>query len=462
MKVVAMLVVLALSLPRDSAAQSMPSWTSGPDAMNSPIWIGMSLLNESRYAELEATARAYVESDRRSDDGLQAIHLLGLGVNHWVSLERDDGDTGVQRRIAEWRERHPDSALQPIVEAMYATAIAWRARGRGEGAIVTAETRRVFEERNRQAWKILAESEARSSTLPLWYAQAIQVGLNLELPDAELRRLFDDGIRKHPENHSIYASYLRSFVPAREDGWISAREFIGRHAASPNSPDSDALYARLYELLDEANARPIKFFEESRADWPRMRRGYMRLIETYPQGPVVYAQFALFACRASDAATYRRLRGQLALGVFADLAPEGISVDVCDARLKAKPGNTLPKAPPPGQWEPSTDRPLTPDLLGQNLFSQGRFSELEDLIGGYIQSDTRAADGTQALWYLTYGVDARISQLIDDDERTVVRLLSEWRAQFPQSTVRPVFESSFFRATAWRARGEDFGSTVAP
>ena len=76
--------------------------------------------------------------------------------------------------------------------------------------------------------------------------------------------------------------------------------------------------------------------EESLVDWSRMKKGFEMLVKEFPKSTVYPAAFAAYACRAGDAVTYFKVRQTVSPQAFVDEAPQGISLDVCDARFTEK------------------------------------------------------------------------------------------------------------------------------
>ena len=99
----------------------------------------------------------------------------------------------------------------------------------------------------------------------------------------------------------------------------------------------EELYARLYWAFDwYYNGQEPSLFKESGMDWRRMRTGFEQMMEKYPESHWNRATFASFACRAGDSTTYGLLRPKLQDTQFWNAAPEGMSVEVCDARFMKK------------------------------------------------------------------------------------------------------------------------------
>jgi hypothetical protein len=285
------------------------------------------------FEKIDTQVDKYVAAKARDVDGRPKLFLLELDFEEHLELPGTGTDGGTRRKLEAWRKEFPASAYRPIVEAMIASASAWRARGRGYTSTVTPEGRKLFIERTHDAWRILMDNRQTSSRIPSWYARAITIGLEAGVPTAELRELFDEGIARHPGYLPIYFSYLPSFSPRWGGSFREADKFILEQVSAPTNVDGEALYARLYWLLDQVQGQDSSLFEESSLSWPRMRKGFEELMKAYPESEWNRANFASFACRAHDATAYGLLRAKVQETQFWNAAPEGISLDVCDARF---------------------------------------------------------------------------------------------------------------------------------
>jgi hypothetical protein len=316
-----------------SVAPSLQDEDVLPAFLKEPGWRGPHYFGSGQFAKLDAVVAEFAKSGTRAEDGRFELFLLTWNLHDWLEQWDAGSDSSMAQRVQLWNKEFPNSAMQPIVEAMLMHVTAWRARGNGFSSTVTEEGWRLFKERNQRAWQILVDNKERSSSLPSWYESAIRVGSDAGLPDDALRELFDEGIRRHPGYHPIYFVYVRELAPRWGGSWAEADTFIREQTAARSNPDGDELYTRMYWSLDKVEQGSPSFFQESKVSWPRMRKGFERMMRTYPKGARNHAAFAMFACRAHDANTYGVLRPNVDPVQFEQIAPTGISLEVCDARF---------------------------------------------------------------------------------------------------------------------------------
>jgi hypothetical protein len=338
MKPVAIALILSTLLGATTAIAQPISQNSQPSEallafLKDPARLGEQHFGAGNYEALESVVADLAKSKARTEDGRYALFMLTWHLHNWFEHWGTSSDSMMAAKLKTWNKQFPDSALQPIVAAMHMHVTAWRARGNGFSSTVTEEGWRLFKERNQRAWELLIDHKEVSSSLPTWYEKAIRIGSDAGVPDDTLRELFDEGIRRHPGYHPIYFAYIRDLAPRWGGSYAEADTFIREQTASKGVSDSDELYARLYWALDQTEQGSPSFFDESEVSWPRMRKGFERMMRAYPKSARNQAHFAMFACRAHDGNTYGMLRSKVDAGQFREAAPQGISLEVCDARF---------------------------------------------------------------------------------------------------------------------------------
>jgi len=338
MKPAAIVLILSTLLGNATAiaqrASPNPQTANEPPAFTKePGFLGQKYFGEGNYAKLESVVADFAKAKTRTDDGRYALYMLISELHKWFEVWGAESDALMAGHLEYWSKQVPNSALQPIVAAMQMHVTAWRARGKGFSSTVTEEGWRLFKERNQRAWKILIDHKEVSSSLPTWYERAIRIGSDAGLPDDALRDLFDEGIRRYPGYHPIYFAYIRELAPRWGGSYAEADTFIREQTAAKGISDSDELYTRMYWTLDQIEQGSSSFFQESKVSWPRMRKGFERMMRAYPKSARNQAHFAMFACRARDGTTYGILRSNIDPGQFKEAAPTGISLEVCDARF---------------------------------------------------------------------------------------------------------------------------------
>jgi hypothetical protein len=306
-------------------------------AEESPEWRAKGYVASANWGALEALIGELVESSARSDDGRFELYMVTSGIAERVSQNWGaERDQHFRDKFASYQREFPDSAFAPILDAIFVNATAWRARGHGYSPNVAPEGWALFRERTQAAWKMMLACKPHSASLPTWYEQAVGIAQDADVPAHEVTKLFNEGVQRFPGYHPIYFRYIRQFSPRWGGDYKDADAFIRAQVAARTNPEGEVLYTRLYWMLDQYDNGEPRFFEESRVSWPRMRAGFELLMEQFPKSVWNQANLVAYACRAGDAGTYYKWRRTVDLDSFAGAAPEGISLEVCDARFMKK------------------------------------------------------------------------------------------------------------------------------
>lgn len=327
--------IAALALALCTPAIAANDQSGRPAFMQEPQWLGQKHLGAREWGELDALVEKLAASGERAEDGRFQLYLLTTGIADRLETV-DGGDSDFEGKLQEYRKQVPDSAFAPILEAMQMHASAWQARGRGLSSTVTPEGWALFQERNAAAWDLILEAKQTSGRLPIWYQEAIAIGMDADIASNVLTAIFNEGIKRFPGYHSLYFTYARQFAPRWGGDYETADAFINAQVAAKTNPEGEVLYARLYWLIDQYAGADVDFFNESQVNWSRMRDGFELLMKQFPNSKRNQAFFVAYACRAGDAATYFKWRQTVHPGFFKQAAPNGISLEVCDVRFTKK------------------------------------------------------------------------------------------------------------------------------
>lgn len=300
---------------------------------SSPEWVVPQLLNDGKFEVVDAMVETFAASGERDQDGQFQLYMVTKGMHDSFEALTEQFDKIYAGMFEQWKSQAPKSAFAPIAEAMQRHAAAWRARGRGLSSSVTAEGEALFHERSTEAWTLIMAARDRSSRLPCWYEIAIWFGSDADAPQDQLDALFKEALHRFPAYYPVYFAYVRQFAPRWGGDYQSADKFIRAQVASKSNLMGDALYARLYWQIDHYAGQDQDFFTTSSVSWARMKKGFEELMAAYPRGTWNQATFTAFACRKGDAATYINLRRRVDVAQFRRAAPEGYSLEVCDARF---------------------------------------------------------------------------------------------------------------------------------
>ena len=125
-------VLLTLSF---SASAQMPV----AEYMKTPEWHAQELFNAREYAALDSLVADLAKTKARSKDGRYELWSLTAMQGSLLAARSEAEDKELEERLQEWRKAVPDSAFEPIFEALWVHITAWRARGGGLSSDVTPE-----------------------------------------------------------------------------------------------------------------------------------------------------------------------------------------------------------------------------------------------------------------------------------------------------------------------------------
>jgi hypothetical protein len=214
----------------------------------------------------------------------------------------------VARRVAEQQALQPDEPLWLALEAEVVLAQAWAVRGTGYANTVPPHVWDEFRALLRQSVDGLGRHGERALATPLAHRVLLAAGRGLGLPQPQLQALLDDGLRRHPQAApSLLATGLEDQLPKWRGDARQVDLFIQRHAPrlAPMTPDEG--YAWLYSQAADSQFEH-QLFEDSRADWPRMRRGYEAMLQRR-ESPGTRQRAAYLACIARDREAYLAFAG---------------------------------------------------------------------------------------------------------------------------------------------------------
>jgi hypothetical protein len=293
---------------------------------------GAAYFKEGNWKKLDELVDSLAASGQRSPDGGWELQSVASGIGGIFNYHPDISDEGLQEKLASYQRDRPESAFAPILPAMYLSSAAWRARGSGYSSSVTDEGWKLFHQRSTQALKVILAARSRSERLPLWYVEAISTGLDANIEDEHLTALLEEGVKRFPDYYPIYKAYVRQLAPRWGGTYAGADAFVRAQVADRPNPEADVLYSYLYQKIDYFDGSAVDFFEKSLVSWSRFRAGFEASLQKYPD-KLNKANFVAYACRARDGSAYMKFRNGVTSEDFMEVAPQGITLEVCDARF---------------------------------------------------------------------------------------------------------------------------------
>lgn len=256
------------------------------------------LLDDGRFNELESLAGRLLADTSILPNGFRKLDSFFVAFK---DLPRNTPDSLWRSRISraeQWVAERPQSTVANLVLAETWTAYAWVARGSGPASSVSTDGWEQFRARLARAHGYLDAARKCPEKSPRQGLTAARIDLG-EHWDAETSRAsFDESVAAYPTVSTYYfarAWYLQPRWHGRPGEWevfaSTAADRIGGH-------EGDVLYARIVWHLDTVGVENV--FRESKADWPRVQRGFLVLLQQYPDDLTVMTKFAKLAALAGD------------------------------------------------------------------------------------------------------------------------------------------------------------------
>lgn len=319
-------------LPMDSAHGELQN-LSANDGKQGRIAGGCAAQRAFRtgdYDRLDAMLHPRPSEIADMDDG--DSRLTGLIGGLTDLFEQEQSLEVALARLGDWRRERPDSDGPDIVEAMLFRSWAWSVRGEGYTDTVSSQQWQLFAQRIAMAQAALDDAKDRPLPSPVWYQLALQLGLDGGLSNAELRAIFDAGAARYPDYYGLHSAMLRVLMPRWKGSYGEVDNFIEEIVRRTSEARGPEMYARLYSIFAVLEGDDTDLFEEAYARWPTMKQGYEDLLSRYPQSDSIKNAYAQFACRASDAETYRAARIAMN-GIIATAWTPKHSPETCDKSL---------------------------------------------------------------------------------------------------------------------------------
>jgi hypothetical protein len=136
-----------------------------------------------------------------------------------------------------------------------------------------------------------------------------------EWPGPSFRVLSAEALRREPAYGPTIDNIVKHNLPRWGGTPQSLEEAVNEIAAANGEADRDGAYARSYWYA--AGYIKHEVFLQTLADWPRMKKGFARILEIYP-GEWNLNAYARFACLAQVKQTTREALEQLGSAIIVE------------------------------------------------------------------------------------------------------------------------------------------------
>jgi hypothetical protein len=236
-------------------------------------------------------------------DGLIAV--LDNDVEH-VDLYLSDLDALTLR----WAQDNPKSAFAHGLHVHSLIRHAWFYRGGSYARDVSPEAMDEFVKQMQKALDYFKAHADVALTDSYAHVQLLTIGRALDWSNTQMSAIADDGLKRNPDDTDIYFQVAFNLLP-KWHGTPRALDDYIKSAAERSGPRFGlGMYARLYWSASDDGFGP-RLFEDSFADWNKMKQGFEDLEARYPGSAHRLNGYAHMACLAKDKPTLLKLLGRI-------------------------------------------------------------------------------------------------------------------------------------------------------
>lgn len=261
------------------------------------------------FGALERQNALYKQPDRFEPDGTSQLALFRDGLGTVFKNHVDNAEVYLQemdRLTLEWAVQHPESPLAHILHADALVEHGWSYRGGSFAKDVPPEAWKEFHAYLRRAVDYLHAHADVALTDSYAHSVLLQAGRGLGWNSEQMAAIANDGLRRNPDDIELYFDVLASLLPKWGGNARAVDNFINQAAERTRAKHGMAMYARLYSSAAEDEFGQA-LFEDSFADWSKMKQGYEDLFARFPASPARLNRYAYMACLAKDRDTLLKL-----------------------------------------------------------------------------------------------------------------------------------------------------------
>jgi len=262
------------------------------------FWVG-------DFAEMERLLAVAKQAGGSLDARYHRVRSVRNGFEAVFEGYEDSNDlyfAEVEALTLQWAQQNPRSALAHALHANSLIARGWAYRGGGVAKDVPPEAWADFKKYIQQAAQYLTVHADVALTEPLSFDYLLNIGKASSWKPDRSWTVAKEGLKLDPNFLSLYYRVLTATLPKWQGDTRAVDRFINDAVAHSKAARGTEMYARLYEAAaDEHYGHAL--FEDSYADWPKMKRGYQDWLKREPTARTHNA-FAYFACLAKDKTTF--------------------------------------------------------------------------------------------------------------------------------------------------------------
>jgi hypothetical protein len=294
-----------------AAAAAVPAWAA---PQRSPI----STESETAFfwgdfAALEKQNAYYKSPGHITVDGSSELEFFRIGLGLVADSAVAHSEPYLRELEAltrQWTIEHPKSAFAHILYANVLISQAWSYRGGGFAKDVPPLAWKDFNADLVRAATHLKDHADVALTDSYAHVTLLRIGKGLGWEPAQLQAIAQDGIKRNPQDISLYFEVVGTLVPKWGGDSKTLDKYIRQVTESTRDIYGSGMYARLYAYAAELDYG-YALFDDSAADWSTMKQAYEDMHARYTDTAQRRNDYALMACLAKDKDTLRSLLKEL-------------------------------------------------------------------------------------------------------------------------------------------------------
>jgi hypothetical protein len=288
------------------AATTKPAPDPITEASEEAFWSGDFPVLEQQNARLRKPGSF-------TPDGRLELRAFRRGLDRVYNNSADNIEaylSNVDQLTLEWATAHPDAPLAHIMHARALMRHGWSYRGGQYAHKVPEQAMRDFVAYEKRAVAYLGQHADVAFRDSYAHVTLLDIGKAIGFEDKQMAAIAREGLARNPEDTDIHYAMALSLLPKWGGDKRALDTYIVQATEQTRTLFGTGMYALLYSAAaDEQYEHAL--FQDSHADWGKVKQGYEDLLVRYPSSNGKRNRYAWMACMAKDRPTLMRLLGEI-------------------------------------------------------------------------------------------------------------------------------------------------------
>lgn len=275
-------------------------------AAENALWIG-------DFAEVNRQNDYFRQGNRFEADGVSQLAQYRAGLNKVFANSVENVEAYLKNMDAltlQWASQNPKSALAHGLHAQALIKHGWTYRGGAYASEVSPEAMHEFEKYLQQALDYLKGHADVALTDSYAHVQLLEIGMAMSWDKAQMKAIMNDGLKRNPEDTDLYFKMETRLLPKWGGTPRELDDFIRESTERMRPRFGTGMYAFMYMLAAD-NQFDARLFEDSFADWDKVKQAFDDLDARYPGNNYRLNAYAHMACVAKDKPALLALFGRI-------------------------------------------------------------------------------------------------------------------------------------------------------